>query len=42
MAYAENTTIELERSIAEIVTLLKRNGAERIAQIGDMTGGGNG
>lgn len=32
MAFAENTTVPVERSIAEIVALVKRAGAERIAQ----------
>ena len=33
MAYAETTTVPVERSIAEIVTLVKRAGAKRIAQV---------
>jgi hypothetical protein len=32
MAYAETTTVAVEKSIAEIVTLVKRAGAERVAQ----------
>ena len=32
MSYAENTTVPVEKSIAEIVALVKRAGAERIAQ----------
>lgn len=32
MAFAENTTVPVERSVAEIVALVKRAGAERIAQ----------
>lgn len=32
MAYAENTTVPIEKSIAEIISLVKRAGAERIAQ----------
>jgi hypothetical protein len=35
MAYAENTTVPIERSIAEIVGLVKRAGAERVAQYED-------
>lgn len=33
MAYAENTEISVERSIAEIVGLIKKAGAVRVAQI---------
>lgn len=32
MSYAQNTTVPVEKSIAEIVALVKRAGAERIAQ----------
>lgn len=32
MTYAENTTVPIEKSIAEIVALVKRAGAERVAQ----------
>lgn len=32
MAYAETTAVPVERSIAEIVTLAKKAGAQRIAQ----------
>lgn len=32
MAFAENTTVPVEKSIAEIISLVKRSGAERIAQ----------
>ncbi|WP_203310522.1 hypothetical protein [Sphingomonas beigongshangi] len=32
MAYADSTTVPVEKSIAEIVALVKRAGAERIAQ----------
>lgn len=32
MAYAENTTVPIERSVQEIVALVKRAGAERVAQ----------
>ena len=32
MAYAENTTVPIEKSIAEIVALVKKAGAERVAQ----------
>lgn len=37
MAYAENTTVPIERSIAEIVTSVKRAGAERVAQYEDLS-----
>lgn len=33
MAYAANTTVPLERSIAEIVTMLRKAGAESIGQM---------
>lgn len=33
MAYAETTTVPFDRSIAEIITLVKRRGAEQIGQI---------
>lgn len=33
MAYAENTSVPLERSVGEIVGLLKKAGAERIGQL---------
>lgn len=36
MAYAENTTVPMKRSIAEIVSLVKRAGAERVAQYEDL------
>lgn len=32
MAYAENTEVAVEKSIGEIVTLVKKAGAQRIAQ----------
>jgi len=32
MAYAEGTTVDFEKSIAEIITLIKRAGAKRIGQ----------
>jgi hypothetical protein len=32
MAYAEGTTVPVEKSIGEIVTLVKRAGAQRVAQ----------
>lgn len=35
MAYAEDTSIELEASITQIVTLVKRVGGERIGQFHD-------
>lgn len=35
MAYAENTNIELETSIAEIVAMVKRAGGERVGQFHD-------
>lgn len=38
MAYAENTTVPFERSISEIVTLLRKAGAD---QIGQMEGRGS-
>lgn len=33
MAYAENTTVSVEKSLGEIVTLIKKAGANRIAQM---------
>lgn len=33
MAYAETTTVSVERSISEIVSLIKKNGANRIMQV---------
>lgn len=33
MAYAENTEVSIEKSVAEIVGLIKRAGANRIAQV---------
>jgi hypothetical protein len=33
MAYAENTTVDFEKSIAEIVTLLRKAGADQIGQV---------
>jgi hypothetical protein len=35
MAYAEGTTVPVEKSIAEIVGLVKKAGAERVAQFDD-------
>lgn len=35
MSYAETTTVPFDRSVSEIVTLLKRAGAERIGQMDD-------
>ncbi|MBB4154131.1 hypothetical protein GGQ80_002041 [Sphingomonas jinjuensis] len=32
MAYAENTTVSVEKSIAGIISLVKRAGAQRVAQ----------
>lgn len=32
MAYAEGTSVPVERSMSEIVALVKKNGAQRIAQ----------
>lgn len=32
MAYAETTSVTVEKSIAEIITLVKRAGAQRVAQ----------
>lgn len=36
MAYAENTTVPVEKSLTEIVTLIKKAGGARIAQMEDM------
>jgi hypothetical protein len=33
LAYAENTTVSIERSVSEIVALVKKNGANRIMQV---------
>jgi hypothetical protein len=33
MAYAENTTVPVERSISEIVALIKKAGANRVMQV---------
>jgi hypothetical protein len=33
MAYAESTTVPVEKSIGEIIALIKRSGANRIAQM---------
>jgi hypothetical protein len=33
MAYAENTTVPVEKSFSEMVTLLRKAGADRIAQM---------
>jgi hypothetical protein len=33
MAYAENTEIAIEKSMSEIVAMIRRAGAERIAQV---------
>jgi hypothetical protein len=35
MAYAENTTVAFEKSIAEIIGLLRKAGADRIGQMED-------
>ncbi len=35
MSYAENTSVSVERSIADIVTLVKRAGASQIGQMDD-------
>ena len=35
MAYAEGTTVNFDKSIAEIISLLRRNGAKQIAQVDD-------
>lgn len=37
MAYAEGTTVPIEKSLAEINRLLKKAGANRIAQVEDST-----
>lgn len=37
MSYAEATTVPMERSISEIVTLIKRRGAEQIGQMDHPT-----
>lgn len=36
MSYAENTTVPVERSIAEIIGLVKKAGAERVAQYDEL------
>jgi hypothetical protein len=36
MAYAENTTVPVEKSLTEIVTLIKKAGGVRIAQMEDV------
>ena len=36
MAYAENTTVSVEKSVGEIVTLVKKAGAYRIGQVEDV------
>ncbi len=36
MAYAEGTTVPVEKSLAEIVTLIKRAGSQRIRQTEDV------
>jgi hypothetical protein len=38
MAYAENTEIAAEKSVAEIIGLIKKGGAERIGQIEEPAG----
>jgi len=35
MAYAETTSVAFERSVSEIVTLIKRHGAQQIGQMDD-------
>lgn len=35
MSYAENTTVPFERSVSEIVTMIKRAGAMQIGQMDD-------
>lgn len=35
MSYAENTSVSVERSIADIITLVKRAGASQIGQMDD-------
>lgn len=37
MAYAERTEVPIEKSIAEIVTMLKRAGAQQIGQMDEPT-----
>lgn len=36
MAYAENTSVSVERSLIEIVSLVKKAGAARVAQMEDV------
>lgn len=36
MAYAENTTVQVEKSLSEIVALIKKAGGARIAQMEDI------
>ncbi|HEX7856224.1 MAG TPA: hypothetical protein VF503_21315 [Sphingobium sp.] len=36
MAYAEGTKVSVEKSVGEIVSLIKKNGATRIAQAEDV------
>jgi hypothetical protein len=36
MAYAENTSVPVEKSLGEIVTLVKKAGAQRVAQMEDV------
>jgi hypothetical protein len=38
MAYAETTEIAVEKSVAEIIGLIRRGGADRIAQIEEPSG----
>jgi len=38
MAYAENTSVAVEKSIGEIVALIKRAGAQRVAQLEEPAG----
>ena len=37
MAYAENTTVDVEKSIGELRALLRKNGADRIAHFEEPT-----
>lgn len=37
MAYAENTTVSVDKSIGEIITLIRKAGAERVAQMQEPT-----
>lgn len=38
MAYAETTSVPFERSIADIITILRKSGADRMAQMEERSG----